>query len=68
MRVDRGLVVVALLALFGATSLLQDATSVLNEVDKTLGASGLKSVRYSGTGFAYAFGQNNRPDIPYPKF
>ncbi len=68
MRVDRRLVVVALLALFGATSLLQDATSVLNDLDKTLGASGLKSVRYSGTGFAYAFGQNNRPDIPYPKF
>jgi len=68
LRVERGLVVVALLALSGATSLLQDATSVLNEVDKTLGASGLKSVRYSGTGFAYAFGQNNRPDIPYPKF
>jgi glyoxylase-like metal-dependent hydrolase (beta-lactamase superfamily II) len=68
MRVDRRLAVVALLVLLGATSTLQDATSVLNDVDRTLGASGLKSVRYSGTGFAYAFLQNNRPDIPYPKF
>ena len=68
MRFDRRLAVVALLALFGTTSTLQDATSVLNEVDRTLGAAGLKSVRYSGTGFAYAFGQNYRPDVPYPKF
>ena len=68
MRVERWLAVVALLALFGVTGTLQDVTSVLNEVDRTLGAGGLKSIRYSGTGFAYAFGQNARPDIPYPKF
>ena len=68
MRVDRRLAVVALLALFGSTSLLQDATGVLNEVHRTLGAAGLKSVRYSATGFAYAFLQNHRPDIAYPKF
>src|SRR6185295_19267591 len=46
----------------------QDATSVLREVDQALGASSLKSVRYSGTGFAYAFLQNPRPDVRYPKF
>src|SRR5258706_3694170 len=68
MRVDRRLAVVALLAVFGSTSLLQDATSVLNEVHRTLGAAGLKSVSYAGPGFAYAFLQNHRPDIAYPKF
>jgi glyoxylase-like metal-dependent hydrolase (beta-lactamase superfamily II) len=33
-----------------------------------LGASSLKSIRYSGTGFAYAFLQNPGPDVRYPKF
>src|SRR6266850_169710 len=61
-------VLVLVLTMSGATSTLQDAASVLNDVDRTLGASGLKWVRYSGTGFAYAFLQNNRPDVPYPKF
>jgi glyoxylase-like metal-dependent hydrolase (beta-lactamase superfamily II) len=46
----------------------QDATSVLREADTALGASNLKSIRYSGTGFAYAFLQNPRPDVRYPKF
>ncbi|HXD20947.1 MAG TPA: MBL fold metallo-hydrolase [Vicinamibacterales bacterium] len=46
----------------------QDATGVLREVDQALGASSLKSIRYSGTGFAYAFLQNPRPDVRYPKF
>ena len=46
----------------------QDATGVLREVDRALGASSLKSLRYSGTGFAYAFLQNPRPDVRYPKF
>src|SRR5882672_582871 len=70
MRLDRRLAVVTLLALalLGTTSLLQDATGVLNDVDKALGASTLKSVRYAGTGFAYAFLQNQRPDVAYPKF
>ena len=46
----------------------QDATGVLRQVDQALGASSLKSIRYSGTGFAYAFLQNPRPDVRYPKF
>ena len=46
----------------------QDATGVLREVDQALGASSLRSIRYSGTGFAYAFLQNPRPDVRYPKF
>ena len=46
----------------------QDAAGVVREADKALGASSLKSIRYSGTGFAYAFLQNARPDVRYPKF
>jgi len=52
----------------GARVAGQDAAGVLREVDQALGASRLKSIRYSGTGFAYAFLQNPRPDVRYPKF
>ena len=58
----------AAFALCVAIGAAQDATSVLREADKVLGASSLKSIRYSGTGFAYAFLQNPRPDVRYPKF
>ena len=61
-------IVLAALAVFGAVGMAQDATGVLHDVDQALGASGLKSIRYSGTGFAYAFLQNPRPDVRYPKF
>ena len=58
----------AALALTGMIGHAQDATAVLREADRALGASSLKSMRYSGTGFAYNFLQNWRPDAPYPKF
>jgi glyoxylase-like metal-dependent hydrolase (beta-lactamase superfamily II) len=60
--------VAALLALSVVVGVAQDAAGVLREVDQALGASTLKSIRYSGTGFAYAFLQNPRPDVRYPKF
>ena len=59
---------VGLVAVFNATSAVQDARSVLSEVARTLGAAELRSIHYSGTGFTFAFGQNFRPDAPYPKF
>ena len=62
------LIVLAAFVLSGAVSWSQDASGVLRDVDQALGASNLKSIRYSGTGFAYAFLQNPRPDAPYPKF
>ena len=58
----------AALALSGMIGHAQDASGVLREADRALGASSLKSMRYSGTGFAYNFLQNWRPDAPYPKF
>jgi glyoxylase-like metal-dependent hydrolase (beta-lactamase superfamily II) len=60
--------VVAMVVLLNATGSVQDARSVLADVARTLGVAGLKSVQYSGTGFTYAFAQNYRPDVPYPKF
>ena len=64
----RTALILATLALSGAVGVAQDASSVLREVDGALGASSLKAVRYSGSGFAYNFLQNWRPDGPYPKF
>jgi len=67
----KGLIVaglVALLSWFGGVGALQDSRSVIAKVASTIGATGLKTIRYSGTGFVYNFGQNYRPDVPYPKF
>jgi glyoxylase-like metal-dependent hydrolase (beta-lactamase superfamily II) len=62
------LLVLSALALSGAVGAAQDAASVLRDVDRALGASSLKSIRYSGTGFAYSLLQNARPDVRWPKF
>ena len=60
----------AVLAAFAlvATATLQDASSVVADVARALGATDLKTVQYSGTGYTYSFAQNYRPDVPYPKF
>jgi glyoxylase-like metal-dependent hydrolase (beta-lactamase superfamily II) len=58
----------ALLALSGAGVAPQDARALLADAARALGVDTLKTVQYSGTGYAYAFGQNYRPDAPYPKF
>jgi glyoxylase-like metal-dependent hydrolase (beta-lactamase superfamily II) len=62
------LVVLAALALGSAGAASQDASAVLGEVARVLGTAELRTVQYSGAGFAYAFQQNYRPDVPYPKF
>jgi glyoxylase-like metal-dependent hydrolase (beta-lactamase superfamily II) len=62
------LAIVAIVAVVSATAALQDAAKVLSDVVRALGAGELKSVQYSGTGFTFVFGQNYRPDAPYPKF
>ena len=65
---DSRVLAATLVLCLSAISYSQDASSQLREVDQALGASSLKSIRYSGTGFAYAFLQNPRPDVRYPKF
>lgn len=62
------LTVVAMVTLFSSTGALQDAGNVLGEVARALGATGLNSIQYSGSGFTSTFAQNYRPDAPYPKF
>ena len=48
--------------------LVKDAGSVVADVGRTIGATGLKSIQYSATGTVSQFGQSYRPDGPYPKF
>jgi glyoxylase-like metal-dependent hydrolase (beta-lactamase superfamily II) len=58
----------ALAALFAGTSTPKDTGNVVNEVSKAVGAENLKTIQYSGSGFAYAFGQSYVPGTDYPKF
>ena len=42
--------------------------TVLDNAARTIGADGLKSIKYSGNGFNFALGQSPRPFAPWPKF
>ncbi len=33
-----------------------------------MGAAGVKSIQYSGTGMNFQVGQNYSPDLPWPRF
>jgi glyoxylase-like metal-dependent hydrolase (beta-lactamase superfamily II) len=44
----------------------QDAS--LDAVAKAMGAAGVKSIQYSGTGTNFQVGQNYSPDLPWPRF
>ena len=48
----------------GATA--QDTS--LDAVAKAMGATGVKSIQYSGSGVNFQIGQNYSPDMPWPRF
>jgi len=56
--------VVVLLSPLAATA--QDAS--LDQVAKAMGAAGVKSIQYSGSGVNFQVGQNFSPDVPWPRF
>ena len=56
--------VIVLLSPLAATA--QDAS--LDAVAKAMGAAGVKSIQYSGTGMNFQVGQNYSPDLPWPRF
>jgi glyoxylase-like metal-dependent hydrolase (beta-lactamase superfamily II) len=58
----------ALVALLASTSTPKETGDIVGNVGKAIGASNLKSIQYSGSGFAYNFGQSYLPGGPYPKF
>jgi glyoxylase-like metal-dependent hydrolase (beta-lactamase superfamily II) len=64
----RGFVAFALVGLLANTSTSKDAGKVVEDVGRTIEATDLTTIRYSGSGYAYVFGQSYRPAGPYPKF
>ena len=52
----------------GWTAAAQDAQSVLQAAATAMGATNLKSIQYSGTGWRGAVGQNFRPELDWPRF
>lgn len=40
----------------------------LDNVAKAMGAAGVKSIQYSGSGVNFQIGQNYGPDVPWPRF
>src|SRR5438128_7394117 len=47
-------------------AIAQDAS--LDQVAKAMGAAGMKSIQYSGSGVNFQVGQNFSPDTPWPRF
>ena len=45
-----------------------DKSAVLENAAKAMGATGMKSIQYSGSGFNFALGQSARPFTPWPRF
>lgn len=60
--------VLALLALCGSTGTPKDAKSVVGDVSRALGAAGVNTIQYSGSGIYSQFGQSYLPNGPYPRF
>ncbi len=57
------------LALFVGKGLVaQDARTVIAAASKAMGADGLRTLEYSGSGSDFAFGQSYTPGAPWPKF
>jgi glyoxylase-like metal-dependent hydrolase (beta-lactamase superfamily II) len=61
----RALLALTSTLLFGGTAFAQSAA--LDRAAKAMGATELKSLRYSGDGIGYTFGQAYKPGLPWPK-
>jgi len=64
---NRLLVFCAVQVLMVWTAAAQDAQSVLQAAATAMGATNLKSIQYSGTGWKGALGQNFSPDLDWPR-
>src|SRR5215472_11632745 len=58
----------AAVAVWAATSGQPDAKTVLSNVSKAMGADGLKTIQYSGSGADFSLGQAFSPTSPWPRF
>jgi glyoxylase-like metal-dependent hydrolase (beta-lactamase superfamily II) len=64
---QRSFLLTAILALNAAAADV-DAKGALANASKALGADGLKSIEYSGSGFDFVLGQNFNANSPWPRF
>jgi glyoxylase-like metal-dependent hydrolase (beta-lactamase superfamily II) len=60
--------VFAALLLSASTGAPQDAKRVVDDVARTIGAAGVNTIQYSGSGIYSQFGQSYLPNGPYPRF
>ena len=58
----------ALLGLLAWAAAAQDVKTVIGNVSKAMGADGLKTVEYSGSGADFSLGQAMNPTSPWPRF
>src|SRR5579875_435028 len=61
-------VMAAAFSAWAATSGQPDAKAVLSNVSKAMGADGLKTIQYSGSGADFSLGQAFSPTSPWPRF
>jgi glyoxylase-like metal-dependent hydrolase (beta-lactamase superfamily II) len=60
--------IVALAGLVSIPGQAQDSKAVLNGVATALGATNLRTLEYSGSGYDYVFGQAYHGTTPWPRF
>src|SRR6516225_2478825 len=60
--------ILAAVVVSAATSGQQDPKTVLGNVSKAMGADGLKTIQYSGSGADFSLGQAMNPSSPWPRF
>jgi len=58
---------VTALAFIPGAALAEDAADVLKRASSAMGAGDLKSIRYTGEGTGFSFGQAFKPGMPWPK-
>ena len=63
----RGWIVVCAGLLGSMASVASAADAALERAAQAMGANGLKSLRYSGDGVGYTFGQAYKPGLAWPK-
>jgi hypothetical protein len=62
------MLIIAVVAFMSKVGECQDAKTVLEGMAKSMGATDLKSIQYSGSGSIFAVGQNPNPTAPWPRF
>jgi len=63
----KGLILSFATFLAAASVSVRAADPMLERAAMAMGATGLKSIRYSGDGVGYTFGQAYKPGLPWPK-